>query len=207
MAQKDKFWNRHATRYAKNPVANEDVYQRKLKETQDLLEPHMTVLEFGCGTGTTALLNSKYVSHIRAIDISSKMLDIAKSKASDAGITNVTFDLSDIESLNESGTLYDVIMGHSILHLLEDKESTIAKVHTLLKPGGYFISSTACLGNMSGFWKLILPLGYKLGLLPLVKFFDKEHLEDSISKAGFKIQTSWRPGPKNGVFIIVQKEV
>jgi ubiquinone/menaquinone biosynthesis C-methylase UbiE len=186
-------------------VANEEAYQRKLSETRELLKPHMKVLEFGCGTGTTALYHSKFVAHITAIDISSKMIEIAQSKADADGIQNIKFLQSDAEHLKENEAAFDVVMGHSILHLLEDKEATIDRVFQLIKPGGYFVSSTACLANMSKVWKLLLPLGYKLGLLPMVKFFEQEHLEGCITNTGFNIVTSWRPNPNSGVFIIARK--
>ena len=41
----------------------------------------MEVLEFGCGTGGTAIIHAPYVKHIRAIDISGNMIAIAKGKA------------------------------------------------------------------------------------------------------------------------------
>ncbi len=205
MAQKDRFWNRHAKGYAKRPVANEEAYQRKLSETRALLKPHMKVLEFGCGTGTTAIYHSEFVAHITAIDISSKMIEIAQSKVDAAKIQNITFQQSDAEQLTVSDEAFDIIMGHSILHLLEDKETTISRVYQLLKPGGYFVSSTACLSNMSSMWKILLPLGYKLGLLPMVKFFDQENLERCIKEVGFDISNSWRPNPNSGVFIIAHK--
>ena len=45
------------------------------------------------------------------------------------------------------------------MRLLEDKEAVLAKVHGMLKPGGLFISSTACIGDMRMFFKLIAPIG------------------------------------------------
>lgn len=42
----------------------------------------MEVLEFGCGTGTTALAHAAYVRHILAIDIADRMIEIARQNAS-----------------------------------------------------------------------------------------------------------------------------
>jgi ubiquinone/menaquinone biosynthesis C-methylase UbiE len=76
-----RFWDRLAKRYAKKPVADEATYQRKLQITRDHLSPAMEILEFGCGTGSTAITHAPHVRHLRAIDISSKMLEIAQGKA------------------------------------------------------------------------------------------------------------------------------
>jgi cyclopropane fatty-acyl-phospholipid synthase-like methyltransferase len=36
----------------------------------------MEVLEFGCGTGSTAIVHAPHVKELRAIDISEKMIGI-----------------------------------------------------------------------------------------------------------------------------------
>ena len=76
-----KFWDKIAERYSKRPIADEVAYQKKLQVTREYFRPDMEVLELGCGTGSTAILHAPYVKHILAIDISSKMIDIAQAKA------------------------------------------------------------------------------------------------------------------------------
>jgi ubiquinone/menaquinone biosynthesis C-methylase UbiE len=85
------------------------------------------------------------VKHIRAIDISSKMLEIAQGKAAARDIDNVTFEQATIEEISVADQTFDAVLGLSILHLLDDKEEVIAKVHKMLKPGGGFVTSTACI--------------------------------------------------------------
>jgi ubiquinone/menaquinone biosynthesis C-methylase UbiE len=209
MARPNKFWDRHAKGYAKRPVADEAAYQKKLKVTQDYLKPDMEVLEFGCGTGTTALIHAPFVRHIRAIDISGKMLEIARAKAEAGGIKNVTFERASIEGLAATDATYDAVMGHSILHLLEDKKSAIASAHRMLKPGGVFITSTACLGGtmpaLRVVLRVILPVGRFFGLLPLVKCFTEEELERDLTEAGFRIDYQWQPGKGKSVFIVAKE--
>jgi ubiquinone/menaquinone biosynthesis C-methylase UbiE len=209
VAQPSKFWDRHAKGYAKRPVADEAAYQKKLKVTQDYLRPDMEVLEFGCGTGTTALIHAPFVRHIRAIDISGKMLEIARAKAEAGDIKNVTVECASIEELAAADATYDAVMGHSILHLLEDKKSAIASAHRMLKPGGVFITSTACLGGtmpaLRVVLRVVLPVGRFFGLLPLVKFFTEEELERDLTEAGFRIDYQWQPGKGKSVFIVAKK--
>ncbi len=205
MAQPSQFWDRHAKGYAKRPVADEAAYQKKLRVTQDYLKPDMEVLEFGCGTGTTAIIHAPYVRHIRAIDISSRMLEIARAKAESDSIENVTFEQSSIDELNADDASYDAVMGHSILHLLENKEIAIASVYRMLKPGGVFVTSTACLGGTMLALRVILPVGRFLGLLPLVKFFTAEELEADLTDAGFRIDYQWQPDTRKSVFIVAKK--
>ena len=205
MTQPSRFWDRHAKGYAKRPVADEAAYQRKLKVTQDYLTPDMEVLELGCGTGTTALIHAPFVKHITGIDISQNMLEVARAKAETGNVKNVTFQQSSIDNLETPDAVYDVVMGHSILHLLENKQAIIARVHRMLKPGGVFVSSTACLGGRVPVLRAILPVGRFLGLLPLVKFFTAEELEGDLMDAGFRIDHRWQPDKSKAVFIVATK--
>jgi len=205
MAQSSRFWDRHAKGYAKRPVADEAAYQRKLMVTRDYLTPDMEVLELGCGTGTTALIHAPFVKHITGIDISRNMIEIAQAKAESGNVKNVTFQQSSIDDLETQDASYDVVMGHSILHLLENKEAVIAKVHRMLKPGGVFVSSTVCLKGRVPVMRAILPVGHFLGLLPLVKFFTAEELEGDLTDAGFRIDNRWQPDKNKALFIVATK--
>jgi 2-polyprenyl-3-methyl-5-hydroxy-6-metoxy-1,4-benzoquinol methylase len=165
----------------------------------------MEVLEFGCGTGSTAITHAPYVKHIQAIDISSKMIEIAQGKAAANNVKNVTFKCSTIDDVSVSDQTLDLVLGLSILHLLENKEEVITKVHKMLKPGGLFVTSTACLGDTMKFFKVIAPIGKFLGLMPLVKVFTTKELEDSLTDAGFEIDYQWQPGKGKAVFIVAKK--
>ena len=137
------------------------------------------------------------------------MQEIAKAKAEKENITNVTFENAAIEDLGVSENQYHVVMGHSILHLLKNKEAAIEKSYQILKPGGMFITSTACLGDtnvlLQGVLKFVLAIGSTLGLLPTVNFFTVDDLVKSITNAGFEIEHQWQPGKDKAVFIIATK--
>ena len=205
MKTSPKFWDNIAERYSKQPIADEAAYQKKLQVTRQYFQPDMEVLEFGCGTGSTAIIHAPYVKQIQAIDISSKMIEIAQDKAEEAGIKNITFQQATIETFNAADQSFDTVLGLSILHLLEDKEAIIAKIHKMLKPGGFFVTSTACLGDTMGWFRFIAPIGHFLGLLPLVKVFTVKDLEESLTNANFEIDYQWQPGKAKAVFIIAKK--
>jgi 2-polyprenyl-3-methyl-5-hydroxy-6-metoxy-1,4-benzoquinol methylase len=206
MDQSTKFWDRIAERYSKSPVADEATYQKKLRVTRNYFQPDMEVLEFGCGTGSTAITHAPYVTHIHAIDISSKMIEIAQGKADVEKVKNVTFEQSTISEFSVADQTFDTVLGLSILHLLDNKEEVIAKVHKMLKPGGIFVTSTACIGDtMMRFLKVIVPIGKFFGLMPHVTVFTTKELEDSLTDAGFEIDYQWQPGKGKAVFIVAKK--
>ncbi len=205
MRKTARFWDFIAKRYARAPIADEASYRKKLEITQAYLRPDSEVLEFGCGTGSTAIVHAPHVAHLRATDVSGKMLAIAKAKAEDAGLDNVTFEQVTIEDLEVPDDSLDAVLGHSILHLLEDKEEATAKVFRMLKPGGCFVTSTICLGDSRHWFHHIVRLGHFLGVLPLVKFFPAAELESAFTDAGFEIDYDWRPGEGKAVFLIGKK--
>lgn len=198
-------WDWHVKGYAKRPVADEAAYQLKLKLTQDYLTPDMEVLEFGCGTGTTAFIQASFVKHITGTDFSRNLIKIARAKAEAADVTNVIFQQSSIDDLKAPDAGFDVVMGHSILHLLENKEAVIAKVNRVLKFGGVFVSSTPCLKGRVPVLRAILPIGRFFGLLPLVKFVAVEEPEGDLTAAGFRIDRRWQPDESKAVFIVATK--
>jgi len=205
MYRSSKFWDRIAERYARKPVADEAAYQKKLQITREYLRPDMEVLEFGSGTGSTAIAHAPHVRHIRAIDISSRMIEIAQRKAEASEVRNVTFERSAIDDLDVPDETFDAVMAHSVLHLLESKEDAIAKIHKMLKPGGVFVSSTPCIGDFMKIFKAIAPIGAFLGIFPMVRVFTRKELEEKLTAAGFEVDYRWQPGKNKGVFIVAKK--
>ena len=205
MDKSAKFWDNLAERYSKKPIADEAAYQKKLDVTREYLRPGMDVLELGCGTGSTAIMHAPYVKHIHAIDISSKMIDIAQGKVDAEKIENITFKCSTIDEFSVPKQSLDVVLGLSILHLLDNWQEVIARVHIILKPTGIFITSTACIGDSMKFFKIIAPIGKFFRLMPVIKVFTTNELADSLSNAGFEIDHQWQPGKNKAVFIVAKK--
>jgi len=200
-----RFWDRIAERYSNQPIADGAAYQKKLQATREYFRPDMEVLELGCGTGSTAIIHAPYVKHIQAIDISSKMIEIAQGKAGARNVENVTFAQSTIDEFSVDDQTLDAVLGLSILHLLENRDDVIAKVYKMLKPGGVFVTSTMCLGDTMKFFKVIAPVGKFLGLMPLVKVFTARELEASLTDAGFEIDYKWQPGKGKAVFVVAKR--
>ncbi|KRA98216.1 SAM-dependent methyltransferase [Devosia sp. Root685] len=205
MSGQQAFWNRMADRYAAQPIADEAAYQTKLAATRRLLRPDMELFEFGCGTGSIALIHAANVGHIRAVDFSERMIEIAEEKAKKAGVENIDFEVGSIENVELAPQSLDMVLGMSILHLLKNKEAAIAKVFRALKPGGYFITSTACLSDMMPLIRFVAPLGNRLGLLPHLDVMTQSQLRTAIETAGFAVEHEWLPKKKSAAFMIARK--
>ena len=205
MARSQKFWNMMAKRYAASPVGDETAYQEKLAKTREYFTPDSQVLELACGTGSTAIAHAPYVGQLRAVDFSENMIAIAQGKAADAGVSNASFEVSSIDDFDAPDASYDVVMMHSILHLLPNRDAVIAKVYALLKPGGVFVSGSVCMGDMNGLLKVLVPVANFLRLLPQLQVLSAEEIEASLTGAGFSPEHVRKMNGGNSLFAIVQK--
>ncbi|MBO4411669.1 MAG: class I SAM-dependent methyltransferase [Lachnospiraceae bacterium] len=91
------------------------------------------VLDVACGTG---ILVPDYlkrcVSSLTAIDLSPKMIAIAREKYRDTGVTFLTGDAEKADY----GRLFDCIVVYNAFPHFPDPERLIARLSGLLKPGG-----------------------------------------------------------------------
>jgi 2-polyprenyl-3-methyl-5-hydroxy-6-metoxy-1,4-benzoquinol methylase len=200
-----RFWNRMARRYARMKIPDEASYRHKLDRTRSYLTPEAQVFEFGCGTGTTALNHAPHVAQIRAVDFAPEMIAIAREKANAQGIANVAFAVGTIED-EPAAPVWDMVMAHSVLHLVPDSDAAIARAFAKLKPGGHFVSSTICLSDGLWFMRPVLPLMRLVRLAPRrVAFFTSADLRAAVKRAGFEIVEDWQPGRRSALFLVARK--
>ncbi len=205
MTQASEFWNRTAARYAATPPRDEAVVQRTREMTREHLTPHMEVLDFGCGTGTATISHAPFVAHIHGIDFSSEMIAIARQRAAEAGVANVSFETASIESFDESDPRFDAVLGLNVLHLLDDRDAVVGRVFELLRPGGVFVSTTVCLGWPGRLLAWLAPIARGLGLIPTLKAFTVRELRRSLTRAGFEIEREWETGVWKAVLLVARK--
>jgi len=183
-----RFWDRSSRRYAKSSIADLNGYERTLERTRAYLQPGDSVLELGCGTGTTALRLANGVRSYLATDISGGMIAIAEEKLAVESIPALSFRTATAEELVNEETRFDAILGFNYLHLVRNVPGTLRSIHVLLKPGGLFISKTPCLGDMNPLIRLLLlPAMRAIGKAPHVSSLGASELEHLIIGAGFDV--------------------
>ena len=205
MVDSAQFWDRMAGRYSKLQISDEEAYEKKLQTTRKYFRPDMEVLEFGCGTGSTAVVHAPYVKHILAIDVSLKMIEIAQEKADAEDVGNITFQCTDMDELSVSDHRFDAVLGLNVVHLMDNIEEVFSQVHQMLQPDGVFVISIPCVGMMVPFFKVIGPVGRFLGLLPMINDLSIDELQNSLKAAGFDVDYRWQPENKKSVFIVAKK--
>ncbi len=196
------YWNGMAKRYAGSKIKDEAAYQEKLSRTRAILTPQSRVAELGCGTGSTAIALAHSAGEIIAADISSEMLRIAREKANSANINNIGFREGSLDDLDGP---FDVFLCHSFFHLVPDPQAVIRAAALQLKPGGYFVTSSSCLGDMGIGIRLFAKLLVLFGVAPRLTWFTRNDLRGWLQDAGLEIVEDWQPKKNAALFLIGKK--
>lgn len=200
------FWDRIADKYSAQPISNQGAYEETLRRTRAHLRPGMSVIEVGCGTGTTALKLADAVGSIRGTDVSSQMIRIAQAKADQQGAANASFDVATVHKAGQDER-FDAVLGFNILHLVDDLPGAIRHARSLLDAGGLFITKTPCLSGKPWFRPLIF-LMQLVGKAPRpVQYLSPGRLERMIRDAGFEIVETAGLPPKLPSHFIVARAV
>ena len=98
-----------------------------------------SVLDLGCGFGEHCVeFINKGASRVVGIDISEKMLGVARKENSHPAISYMLLPIEDIEKVEGK---FDVVISSLALHYVEDFEGVVKKIHNKLNANGYFIFS------------------------------------------------------------------
>jgi len=98
-----------------------------------------TALDIGCGTGNLTLKFAALGYTVKAVDISTAMIEVLQAKLRQSAVKNVECIVGDGEEflLNENTyNGWDIISFSSVLHHLPDYESTLMAAIKKLRPGG-----------------------------------------------------------------------
>jgi ubiquinone/menaquinone biosynthesis C-methylase UbiE len=203
-----RFWDKIARKYAASPIGDMEGYERTIDRTRQLLRATDTVLELGCGTGTTALKLAPHVARMVATDLSPEMIAIAREKAAAQGCTNAEFAVAGPEDALWPDASFDAVLAFNLWHLVADRAAALAHVRRVLKPGGLFVSKTPCLAEMNPLIRLAVPVARLIGQAPWVAIFSASDLEREIEAAGFAIVERARHGSGRKdarIFIVARK--
>ena len=103
------------------------------------LRPGQTVLDLGSGAGLDCFFAAKKVGDggkVIGVDMTSEMIERARSSAKRLKISNVEFRQGYIEELPVDSNTVDVIISNCVINLSPDKSKVFAETFRVLKPRG-----------------------------------------------------------------------
>lgn len=117
-------------------IMREETFKRRLT-SQTNIQPGMTVLDLGCGTGTLTLMIKRAHpnAHVTGLDGDPQVLDIARDKS--RGV-NIQWDEGLASSLPYPDSVFDRVVTSLVIHHLvtDDKRLAFKEVYRVLKPHG-----------------------------------------------------------------------
>jgi len=102
------------------------------------LRPGMRVLDLGSGAADAVFVAAELVGsfgHVTAVDRNPVVLDLARARATDAGLNNVEFLHADIATF-EPELPIDAVIGRLVLMYQADPPATLARAAGWLPRGG-----------------------------------------------------------------------
>ena len=159
------------------------------------------ILEIGIGTGTLAILCARRGAYVTGIDVSEKMLEIAKRKVQEAGLTRriklekMSVVMMDRHVPNNS---FDKVLSTFVFSELSDDEQRFAlkQSYWVLKPSGKIILLDevipASLGKKILYYLIRIPLKLIVYLFAQTTTRPLQSIEEKLSETHFRIEYSSR---------------
>jgi ubiquinone/menaquinone biosynthesis C-methylase UbiE len=144
----------------------ERYWEEQLLPAQDALlemaalHPGEQVLDVACGTGLVTFRASDHVGESGSIvgtDISERMVELARTLATEKGLTNTSFDRMEAEALTVNDGTFDVVLCALGLMYVTDPVGSAKEMYRALKPGGRAVVAVWGQRSKCG-WAEIFPI-------------------------------------------------
>ncbi len=103
------------------------------------------ILDVGCGSGASALPAAAAVGpsgFVTGVDLSSRLLDRARAKATARNLANIEFQLGDMTSLGYPDGGFDAVVSVFSIFFVPDMEGLVRELWRMVRPGGKLAVTT-----------------------------------------------------------------
>jgi amino acid adenylation domain-containing protein len=109
-----------------------------VRTVRKLVSKNAIVLDAGCGDGITSVALANVVGRVVGLDLSRKMLDLARIKTRQAKLTNIDFFQGDLRHIGVQPYSFDLVLCNFALHHTP-VELTLPQLAEAVKPGGWLL--------------------------------------------------------------------
>ena len=184
MNKSTRFWDRVADSSGDQLGATS---QKTIALSLPYLKAKDLILDFGCGPGNLSNAIAQHAKQVDGIDTSNNMISIAQATAAKHQVSNVHYACIDLFDPKLKTNYYDTVLAFNVLPYISDVTQVAERMAALLKPGGLFISATACLGDGLHPLRPLMFILSKLGMVPKMQFYKRAKLQTLIEAAGFQL--------------------
>jgi SAM-dependent methyltransferase len=103
------------------------------------IEPTMHVLDVGCGNGLTTREAARRAASATGVDLSTRMLDVARRRAAADGLANVSFVQADVQVADLGEARYDRVISRNGVMFFGDPVAAFANLARAMKPDGRMV--------------------------------------------------------------------
>ena len=109
------------------------------------LPPGARVLDVCCGSGASALPAAEVVGptgSVTGVDLAENLLQLARAKATQRGLTNAEFQTGDLTNLQFADGAFDAVVCVFGIFFVPDMEAALGELRRVLRPGGRMAITT-----------------------------------------------------------------
>ena len=108
------------------------------------IQPGMTVLEVGPGSGTYTIAAARRIGSegkLVTIDIEPRMIERGQIKAEQEGVTNIEAKVGDVYQLDFPEAAFDLCFMITVISEIPEPVRALQEIHRVIKPGGTVVFS------------------------------------------------------------------
>jgi ubiquinone/menaquinone biosynthesis C-methylase UbiE len=142
------FWDRFAGEY--DDFVEKRVAKKYEKIIDNLIIDTKTtrhLLEIATGTGVLSFKLCEHIPEITATDLSPEMIKIARQKAAEQSVKNITFAVENAYDLSFPDNSFDTVVASNVLHLMFGPAVALREMKRVVKDEGKIIIPTFCHGQ------------------------------------------------------------
>jgi ubiquinone/menaquinone biosynthesis C-methylase UbiE len=103
------------------------------------------VLDVACGPGLVACEFAKTAKHVTGIDLTEKMIEQAKERQKELGLSNLSWDIGTASPLTYASNSFSVVVTRYSFHHFLDPEAVLNEMIRVCKPNGIVLIADVAL--------------------------------------------------------------
>ena len=161
-----------------------------------------TILETGTGSGRYAVAFAKDFPNaiVTATDLVPQSLDATMRLARDAGISNVTVEVADVERLHYETGVFDVVFSDALVQHVSDDTKAMAEMSRVLKSDGVLIVAVVNRWSLHFFVRFIESILHRSNEYGSERFYTHAQLRKMVETVGLEVLTQTGFYPAYGIY-------